>query len=122
MHVDLEESKRCRSTDIMYHPDTLMTYRGTNLLTLLIYYLLGKMKPTSHSKMFISSNFVDMSNVIHHTIYSSVENGRLKLKEAEQFVIKLYSYVIMNCYKSQFTSMVKSKKTRTEDDLPETVY
>ena len=94
----------------MYHPDTLMSYRGTDLLTLLICYLLGKMKPTSHSKMFISSNFVDMSNVIHHTIYSSVENGRLKLKEAEQFVIKLYYLFIINCYKSQFTSMVKSKK------------
>ena len=80
MHVDLEESRRCRSTDIMYHPDTLMISRGTDLLTLLmIYYLLGKMKPTSHSKIFISSNFVDMSNVIHHTIYSSVENGRVKL-------------------------------------------
>ena len=34
----------------MYHPDTLMPYRGTDLLTLLIYYLLGKMKRTSHSK------------------------------------------------------------------------
>ena len=45
MHVDLEESRRCRSTDIMYHPDTLMIYRGTDLLTLLmIYYLLGKME------------------------------------------------------------------------------
>ena len=27
-----------------------MTYRGTDLLTLLLYYLLGKMKRTSHSK------------------------------------------------------------------------
>ena len=37
--------------------------------------------------MFISSpaNFVDMYNVINHTIYSSVENGRSKLKEEEQF-------------------------------------
>ena len=38
----------------MYHPDTFMTYRGTDLLTmlnmLLIYYLSGKMKRTSHSK------------------------------------------------------------------------
>ena len=37
--------------------------------------------------MFISSpaNVVDMYNVINHTIYSSVENGRSKLKEEEQF-------------------------------------
>ena len=34
----------------MYRRDTLMTYRGTDLLTLLIYYLLGKMKRTYHSK------------------------------------------------------------------------
>ena len=34
----------------MYHPDTFMTYRGTDLLTLVIYYLLEKMKRTSHSK------------------------------------------------------------------------
>ena len=31
-----------------------------------------------------------MSNVINHIIYSSVENGRFKLKEADKFVIKLY--------------------------------
>ena len=49
-----------------------------------------------------------MSNVIHHTIYSSVENGRFKLKEAEQFVIKLYYPFIINCYRSQFTSIVKA--------------
>ena len=57
--------------------------------------------------MFISSNFIDMSNVIHHTIYSSVENMRFKLKEAEQFVIKLFYPFIISCYRSQFTSMVK---------------
>ena len=35
----------------MYHPDALIiTYRGTDLLTLLLYYLLGKMKRTSQSK------------------------------------------------------------------------
>ena len=28
----------------MYHPDTFMTYRGTDLLPLLIYRLLGKIK------------------------------------------------------------------------------
>ena len=77
--------------------------------------------------MFISSsaNFVDMSNVTNHTIYSSVENGTFKLKEAEQFVIKLYYPSIINCCRSQFTSMVKrnrSQKTLTKDDLPETVY
>ena len=43
MHVD-------RSTNIMYHPDAFITYRGTDLLTLLLYYLLGKMKGTSHGK------------------------------------------------------------------------
>ena len=43
----------------MYHPDTLMTYRGTDLLTLLIYYLLGKMNFTAN--MLIFSNVVDMS-------------------------------------------------------------
>ena len=78
----------------MHHPDTLMTYRGTDLLTLLIYNLLGKMNLTAN--MFISSTFVDISNVIHHTIYSSVENGRFKLKEAEQFEIKLYYPYIIN--------------------------
>ena len=56
--------------------------------------------------MFLCFNFVDVSNVMHHTIYSSVENGRFKLKEVEQFVIKLY-YL---------------KKTSTKDDIPETVY
>ena len=83
----------------MYHSDALIiTYRGTYLLTLLLYYLLGKMKRTSHSKYFISlsTNFVDMSNVINHTIYSSVKNGRFKLKEADKFVIKLYYPFITN--------------------------
>ena len=94
----------------MYHPDTLMTYRSTDLLTLLIYYLLGEMKRTSHN-MFISSNFVDVSDVIHHTIYSSVEDGRFKLKEVEQFVIKRYYPFIINCYRRQFTSIVKSNKS-----------
>ena len=65
-----------------------------------------------------------MSNAINHTIYSSVENGRFKLKEEKHFVIKLYYPFIINC--SQFTSMVKSnrpeKKQPTKDDLPETVY
>ena len=63
--------------------------------------------------IFISSsaNFVDMSNVINHTIYSSVENGTYKSKEAEPFVIKLYYPFIINCYRSQFTSMVKSKRS-----------
>ena len=28
-----------------------------------------------------------MSNVINHTIYSSIENDRFKLKEADKFVI-----------------------------------
>ena len=75
------------------------------------------------ANMFISSNFVDMSNVIHHTVYSSVENGRFKLKEAEQFEIKLYYPYIINWYWSQFTSTIKSnRKTPTKDDLPETVY
>ena len=46
------------------------------------------MKRSSHS-LYLLTNFVDMSNVIHH-IYSSVENGRYKLREAEQFVIKLF--------------------------------
>ena len=32
----------------MYYTDTFMTYRGTDLLTLLIYNLLGKMNRTSH--------------------------------------------------------------------------
>ena len=50
----------------MYHPDAFITYRGTDLLTLLLYYLLS-----GHltANMFISSaaiNFVDMSNVISH--------------------------------------------------------
>ena len=49
-----------------------------------------------------------MSNVIHHTIYSSVANGRLK--EAEQCVIKLYYPFIINCYRSQFTSIVKRNR------------
>ena len=34
----------------MYHTEAFITYRGTDLLTLLLYYLLGKMKRTSHSK------------------------------------------------------------------------
>ena len=63
--------------------------------------------------MFISSsaNFVDMSNVISHTIYSSVEKGRFKLKEAEKFVIKLHYPFIINCCKNQFTSMIKSNRS-----------
>ena len=60
---------------MMYHPDTLMTYRGTDLVTLLICSSLGR---NLTANMFISSNFVDLSNVIHRTIYSSVENGRFK--------------------------------------------
>ena len=84
----------------MYHPDTFITYRGTDLLTLLLYYLLGKMKLSGQlsANMFISSsaNFVNMSNVINHIIYSSIENCKFKLKEAEKFVIKLYYPFIIN--------------------------
>ena len=60
--------------------------------------------------MFISlsADFADMSNVINHTIYSSVENDRFELKEAKEFVIKLYYSFIINCCRSQFTSIVKS--------------
>ena len=62
--------------------------------------------------MFISSStLLIMSNVISYTIYSSVENGRLKLKEAEKFVIKLYYPFIFNCCGSQFTSMIKSNRS-----------
>ena len=66
--------------------------------------------------MFISSNFFDMSNVIHHTIYSSVENGRFKLKEAEQCVIKLYYPLSIQFYSKTLQIL---KKTPTKDDLPE---
>ena len=40
----------------MYHPDTLMTYLGTDLLALLIYYLLGKMSGHLTAILFISPN------------------------------------------------------------------
>ena len=66
-----------------------------------------------------------MSNVINYTTYSSVENGRFKLKEEKQFVIKLYYPFIINCCRSRFTYMVKSNrslKKHTKDDLHETVY
>ena len=64
--------------------------------------------------MFISSsaNFVEMSSIINHTIYSRVENGTVKLKEEEQFVIKLYHPFIINWCRTQFTSIIKSNKER----------
>ena len=73
---------------------TFMTYRGTNLLTL-------------H---------------INHTIYSSVENGRFKLKETEQFVIKLYYPFIINCSSLPWEKATDPKKTPTKADLSKTVY
>ena len=58
----------------MYHPDTFMTYRDTDLLTSLIYYLLGKMKQTSHSKIKRSGAICDQTIqfLYHQLLYKSI--------------------------------------------------